>query len=73
MNETILGTNIRRIRKMRGITVQELSKKTGWSRMQISRYEQGVVKSASHSFLTAVANALDVTVEDLEEKKREDV
>lgn len=58
---------------MRGITIQELSKKTGWSRMQISRYEQGMVKSASHSFLTAVANALGVTIEELEGKTKEDV
>lgn len=71
MNE--LGTNIRKIRRMRGITIQELSKKTGWSRMQISRYEQGMVKSASHSFLTAVANALGVTIEELEGKTKEDV
>lgn len=68
-----LGTNIRKIRRMRGITIQELSKKTGWSRMQISRYEQGMVKSASHSFLTAVANALGVTIEELEGKTKEDV
>ena len=65
----VIGKNIVRLRKRKNITQEELATKTGWTRVQISRYEHGEIKRINYEFLIEIAKALDVTIKELEEEK----
>lgn len=65
----IIGKNIAKIRKQKHITQEELSLKTGWTRVHISRYENGEIKRINYEFLTEISKVLDVTIEELEDSK----
>ena len=53
----MLGENIRHIRKIKGITQEELAQKAGMSTMSIRRYENGE-RIITEETLDAIANAL---------------
>ena len=62
-----IGWNIMKFRKQKNMTQEQLGKLTGWSRGQISRYEHGKIKRINYEFLLVIAEALQVTIEELEE------
>lgn len=55
-----LGENIRHIRKIRGLTQENLARKAGLSTMSIRRYENGE-RVLTEKVLVNIANALDVS------------
>lgn len=57
--------NIRKIRRERDITQEELSEKTGISRATISALEQGSVSNTTANTLVKIADALGVSIRDL--------
>ena len=59
-----VGENIRRIRKQRGLTLQELGKRIGVSEAYIRAYESGR-RNPKQKNLEAIAHALCVNVETL--------
>lgn len=54
-----LGENIRRVRKVKGLTQEELAEKADLSTMSIRRYEKGE-RIITESVMDAIAKALDV-------------
>ena len=56
-----IGENIRRYRKLRGLTQEELAKKIGVSTMSIRRYESGD-RLLPEKVLSAIATALNIGV-----------
>lgn len=65
----IIGKNIAKIRKQKHITQEELALKTGWTRVHISRYENGEIKRINYEFLIEIAKVLGVTIKELEDSK----
>lgn len=59
-----IGQNIRRTRKMRKITHQQLAQAIGKSQSAISKYESGEI-AVDIDTLYAIANALQVHIETL--------
>ena len=57
----MLGENIRHLRKVRGMTQEELAKKAGLSTMSIRRYESGE-RIVTEKAMVQIATALDVDV-----------
>lgn len=57
----MLGENIRHLRKVRGLTQEELAKKTGLSTMSIRRYENGE-RIVTERAMARIADALDVAM-----------
>lgn len=57
MEWTFKGEHITVAREARGVSQEELSKRTGFSQTQISRWETGKVKPGQDS-LTRICNAL---------------
>ncbi len=64
-------TNLKRIRKEKGFTQNQLSELSGINLRMIQYYEQGAkdINSASALTVYKMAKALDCTVEDLLEKE----
>ena len=64
-------TNLKRIRKEKGFTQNQLSELSGINLRMIQHYEQGAkdINSASALTVYKMAKALDCTVEDLLEKE----
>ena len=60
-----MGYKIRNLRLAKGMTQEELAKKSGVSRGTICALENGVNKTTSTKTLLALARALDTTVKDL--------
>lgn len=58
-----LGENMRHIRKIKGLTQEELAKKAGLSTMSIRRYENGE-RIITEKALYRIANALEVQMYD---------
>ena len=58
---TMLGENIRHLRKVRGLTQEELAKKAGLSTMSIRRYENGE-RIITEKVMARIADALDVAI-----------
>lgn len=58
-------TNLKEIRKAKGLNQEELSKKSGVGRITISRLESGALKESSVSTLMKIAKALECNVEDI--------
>ncbi len=63
MRQDILGEQIARFRKKRGITQEELAKAVGVSSQAVSRWECGGTPDVS--LLPAIADTLDVTIDAL--------
>ena len=59
----MLKKNIKRIRKDKGITIQELSERTGISISSLSMYENGK-RVPSIKNIKLIANGLDVDVDE---------
>jgi transcriptional regulator with XRE-family HTH domain len=59
-----LGQNIRKIRKQKGISQQELSFRTELSRNQIGRIERGEINTGV-STIYEIAQGLEVAVKDI--------
>lgn len=60
-----MGEKVKEFRTKRGMTITELAEKTGLSRVLLSRIENGHVKSVLLSTAVAIAEALEVDVEDI--------
>lgn len=58
-----MGNNLRKIRRLKDITQQELAEKVGVTREYISNIERGVVKAPSARIMLEIAKRLDTTVE----------
>lgn len=58
-------TNLKEIRKEKGLNQEELSQKSGVGRITISRLESGALKESSVSTLMKIAKALECDVEDI--------
>lgn len=56
-----IGQNIKKIRKEKKITLEELSKKTGFSAGYISQVENGKREKPSREFLKSITYGLDVS------------
>lgn len=60
--DEVFAEKLKRLRKARGMTLQQLSDATGISPSYISRMERGEKQSPSFPILTALASALNVDV-----------
>ena len=60
-----MGFRVREIREEKKITQEELERKSGISRQTISAIENGKVKFVSSKTLTALAGALEVSLDDI--------
>ena len=56
----VIGANIRSVRKIRGLTQEELAKKAKLSTMSVRRYENGD-RIATEKVLANIADALDIS------------
>ncbi|HEC2205057.1 TPA: helix-turn-helix domain-containing protein [Staphylococcus delphini] len=56
-----VGKNIKKIRKEKNITLEQLSKKTGFSAGYISQIENGKREKPSREFLKSITYGLDVS------------
>lgn len=56
---------IKEIRKLRGMTQEELAERVQCSRTHLSNLENGKIKHPSYESLKKIADVLDVTIEDL--------
>lgn len=57
--------NLKKIRKEKGVTQTELSKKSGVGRITISRLESGALKETTMGTMTKLAKALDTNIDNL--------
>jgi len=60
-----LGQNIKEFRERAGMNQKELAERCGLTQATISRLESGLVKQLKSEALARVADALDVTVDNL--------
>ena len=60
-----MGFRIKEVRQQKGMTQEELSKKSGVSRFVISTLESGARKNTTTETLVAIASAMEVTVSDI--------
>lgn len=61
----LLGEKIKELRMKRGLTITDLAKKTGLSRVLLSKIENGHVESILMSTAFAIAEALEVEVNEI--------
>ena len=60
-----VGSNIRKYRKLAGLSGAQLGEIIGISQSNLVRYENGGVKTISQTMLERIASALSCSVEDL--------
>lgn len=58
-----MGYRIKEVREERGMTQEELEKKSGVSRVTISGLENGTTRNTTTGTLLKIANALDTTID----------
>ena len=58
---TILSESIKKLRKEKGYTLEELGRRVNTTRQTILRYESGKIAHVPYDKLTAIAKALGVT------------
>ena len=63
-HEKEIGSNIRSIRKLRGITLEELAKRTGFTKGYLSRLENNK-KAPPVATILNIAKVLDVCISDI--------
>lgn len=64
MRKEECGINIRKMRKEKGLTQEELAEKIGVKQGAISQFECGVIQPSVNT-LVKIANVLDCSVDDL--------
>lgn len=64
MSYDFLGRNIKKFRKEKGFTLEELAKRVGTSHVTLSRYEREERRPKSE-MINRIAEKLDVSIEDL--------
>ena len=57
----MISENLRKLRKLKGLSLEELSDRVGTSRQTIHRYETGVISNIPHDKVEALARALGTT------------
>ncbi len=57
----MIGERIKKLRKERGLSLEELADSIGTSRQTVHRYETGVISNIPHEKIEAMARALGVT------------
>lgn len=62
---TILGENIKKLRERAGMTIKELSDKSGVGQSTISEIETGKAKNPRSETLTKIAKVLNTSVDQL--------
>lgn len=67
MTDGTVGEKIRELRIARGMSQEQLAAKVGVVQMTISKMERGIMKRPSFSTLMGIANALGVSVADLDD------
>ncbi|MBP3038519.1 helix-turn-helix domain-containing protein [Bacillaceae bacterium Marseille-Q3522] len=67
----MLGHHIKRLRRMKGLSLNEMAKKSGVSKSYLSYIERGMQKNPSLQTLQKLANTLDTDVESLINLKKE--
>ncbi|MFC7394141.1 helix-turn-helix domain-containing protein [Scopulibacillus cellulosilyticus] len=70
-NQKKIGEQIRKIRESKGITINYIAKKTGFTSSFISQFERGLTK-ASIASLQKITNILDVRLSELFDQDTED-
>lgn len=65
MNAITVGQKIRKARRDKDMTQEELAKKLGTTKATINRYESGVISNIPRSKIEALAKALDLQPSDL--------
>lgn len=60
-----MGYRVEELRKGKGMTQEELAKKSGISRQSISAIEKNRVSQVKSGTLLAIAEALDTTIDNL--------
>lgn len=63
--DTSIGTNVRRIRRWRGLSLEAAAELAGMSKANLSRIENGHQAVDRRSTLAAIANALQIAPQDL--------
>lgn len=53
--------NIKKYRNKKGLTLDEVAKKTGTTKQTISRYESGEISNIPYDRILSLANCFDVT------------
>lgn len=61
----MVGSRIKRLRILKGYSINELSEKAGVAKSYLSYIERGIQKNPSLQVLSKLANTLDTSVEEL--------
>ena len=64
MRTKIIGENIKKYRKEKGYTQEELAKKIGKSHITIRKYETGVLGPSAYS-MSIIAKVLEISICDI--------
>lgn len=65
MNLSILGRKVQEFRKLSGLTQEELAKKANISHATLIKIEQGQVKNPTVKSLIKIAEALEISIDNL--------
>ena len=57
----MLGETLKKLRRERGLTLEEVALAVGTSKQTVSRYEKGVISNIPHEKVEALARALSVS------------
>lgn len=61
MNETNIGERIKKLRKQKGMSVEELAKRIGKNKATVYRYEKNEISDLPYTILIPIAEALHTT------------
>lgn len=64
-----IADSLRRLRKAKGLTQQKLAEKAGVSMIVVTKIEQGSTKDPSMSSLVKMADTLEVSLDELIDRK----
>lgn len=68
---TKVGSNIKKYRKEKGLTLKELAEKVNLTEATVQKYETGSIKTLDIIKLKTFSDALDIELENLTEWKKE--
>ena len=68
----MVGIHIKRLRQRKGYSINELAEKAGVSKSYLSYIERGIQKNPSLQVLSRISETLDISVEELFSRKKED-
>ncbi len=69
-HNNILGQNIRRLRKARGYTLEQLGERLGVGKQTVHKYEDGTVWNIPIAQVIKIARVFDVSIDELVGYKR---